>query len=134
MTVGVGVIISALVVVVGWWIVHWLNVHRDTLAKRRELRVQYLLEAYRRLEAASYRTSSDLPEAQRAFESAVADIQLLGTRAQIDALQAFLDDFLRGVKGAKVDDALKLLRNDLRKELSLEIDVPPVRIFRFERD
>lgn len=126
-------IISAAVIIVGWAVVHRLTVRRDTLAKRRDLRVQYLLDAYRRLEDAANRPLDSLPEAKRAFESAVADIQLLGTSEQIDALLKYLNQFTKE-GGGNVDPVLKLLRDDLRKELSLEKDVAQIHQFRFKND
>jgi hypothetical protein len=111
-------------------VAHELNVRRDTLAKRRDLRVQYLIEAYRKLEGSAGRINA-LPEVRRAFESAVADIQLLGTRAQIDALLEFLQQFKDNANG-NIDPVLKFLRDDLRKELNLEANVQPVHQFRFK--
>lgn len=49
------ILISTGVVIAGWIVAHRLNLQRDTAAKRRDLRVQYLLDAYRRLEAAANR-------------------------------------------------------------------------------
>lgn len=123
--------ISALVVMIGWVVVHRSNLRRDTLVKRRDLRVQYLLDAYRRLENASGRSLEDMPVAKRAFESAVADIQLLGTRSQIEALLAYLNQHVRD-GGGNVDPLLKLIRDDLRRELNLEEDVPLIHQFRFK--
>ena len=126
-------IISTAVIIVGWAVAHRLTVRRDTLAKRRDLRVQYLLDAYRRLEDAANRPLDSLPEAKRAFESAVADIQLLGTSEQIDALLKYLNQLTKE-GGGNVDPVLKLLRDDLRKELSLEKDVAQIHQFRFKND
>lgn len=127
------VVASTLVIVVGWVVAHWLNVKRDTIAKRRDLRVQYLLEAYRRLEGAVNRPIDALPQAKHAFESAVADVQLLGTRAQIDALLTYLNQYVEA-GGATIDPVLKLLRDDLREELGLEKNVAAVHQFRFKND
>lgn len=120
--------LSALVVIIGWAVAHRSNLRRDALAKRRELRVKYLLDAYRRLEEAA-RSPTNLTEAWRAFESAAADIQLLGTREQIDVLL----EYLRQVRDdrAQIDPLLKLLRDDLRKELDLAVDVPAIHQFKF---
>lgn len=123
------ILIPAAVVILGWIVAHELNVRRDTLAKRRDLRVQYLIEAYRKLENNAGRINA-LPEVRRAFESAVADIQLLGTKVQIDALLVFLRQFKDNVNGDIVP-VLKLLRDDLRKELHLELDVQSIHQFRF---
>lgn len=126
----VSILIPAAIVILGWIVAHELNLRRDTFAKRRDLRVHYLIDAYRKLENNSNRLNS-LPEAKQAFESAVADIQLLGTRAQIEALLIFLDQFKKNTNSS-IDPVLKLLRDDLRKELSLEINVRPIHQFRFK--
>lgn len=123
------ILIPAIVIIFGWVVAHELNVRRDTIAKRRDLRLQYLVEAYRKLEDTAGRGNGS-PESKRAFESVVADIQLLGTRAQIDALLLFLTQFAQNT-GGNIDPVLKLLRDDLRKELHLELDVAVVHQFRF---
>ncbi len=41
-------IITAVVAVVGWFIVHELSISRDIKNKRIELKIKYLIEAYRR--------------------------------------------------------------------------------------
>jgi hypothetical protein len=123
------VTLSTAVIVLGWVVAHELNKRRDTLAKRQDLRVQYLIEAYRKLEDNAGRIDA-LPEVRRAFEAAVADIQLLGTRSQIDTLLEFLQQFKDNANG-NIDPVLKLLRDDLRKELNLEANVQPVHQFRF---
>ena len=124
------ILIPAVVTILGWAAVHSFNLRSDTIAKRRDLRVQYLLEAYRRLEDNAGRLHA-LPEVKRAFESAVADIQLLGTKAQIDALLTFLTHF-KDNTGGSIDPVLKLIRDDLRKELNLEQSVKAIHQFRFD--
>ena len=123
--------ISALVVIVGWIIAHNLNLKRDALQKRRDLRVQYLLDAYRKLENSSGRSGEELASCYRVFESAVADVQLLGTRTQIEKLLPFLRQFEANT-GANINTLLDLLRDDLRRELDLESEVPQIHQFRFK--
>lgn len=127
---GYNLLLSVLVACVGWVVVHRLNVTRDISARRRELRIQYLLEAYRRLEAAANRDTPSVAEAQRAFESALADIQLLGTKYQITSLVEYLHAHVAS-GSSDIDPVLELLRADLRRELALEQDVPRVLVFRF---
>lgn len=65
---------TTVVLVVGWFVVHQFNVYRDHQNKRRDLRIQFLLDAYRRLESAAHR--GEMTETQKQeCESAVADIQ-----------------------------------------------------------
>lgn len=110
-------LIPAVVAVVGWFAAHQFNVYRDRINKRHDLRVQYLLEAYRRLESAANRPNKT-EEQLLAFESAVADIQLLGTAEQVQATVKYLCQHASS-GGAQIDEVLRLLRKDLRKELGL---------------
>ncbi len=122
-------LVPAIVAVVGWFTAHQFNSYRDRVNKRRELRIQYLLEAYRRLESAANRPNKTEKQAL-AFESAVADIQLLGTPEQANATVKYLRKHaLSG--GAEIDEILQLLRKDLRKEIGLKGEVENAVIFRF---
>jgi hypothetical protein len=124
-------LLAAVVAVVGWFAAHRFSVHRDRHNKRREMIVAYLLEAYRRLESAANREVMT-GEQKTAFESAVADIQLLGSHAEISTTTKYLQAHaING--GALIDEVLNLLRKDLRRELGLEpVDTKPI-IFRFDR-
>ncbi|MFI4940891.1 MAG: hypothetical protein ACHP7O_11200, partial [Burkholderiales bacterium] len=114
------------------FVAHQFNVYRDRKNKRRDMIVQYLLEAYRRLESAAHREKTE--EQAIAFESAVADIQLLGTFMQISAMVKCANALASsGGTGTTIDEVLRVLRNNLRKELGLSaLESTPV-IFRFER-
>lgn len=125
-------VVPAVVAVVGWFAAHQFNVHRDRQNKRRDLRIQFLLEAYRRLESAANRDGKTV-EQRLAFESAVADIQLLGTKEQVAATVAYLHQHAAGA-GAQIDSVLRLLRGDLRKELGLSGKVENAVVFRFTRE
>jgi hypothetical protein len=124
------VTLAPLVAVVGWFVVHQFNVYRDRRNKRHDMIVQYLLEAYRRLESAANRDKTE--EQTFAFESAIADIQLLGSVEQISATIKYLHAHASS-GGAGIDEVLCLLRNDLRKELCLSPAKSNPVIFRFER-
>src|ERR1700730_16829532 len=94
--------------VVGGLLVHLLSARRDRANKRKEQRVTYLIEAYRRLEECSQQFG--LAD-KRKLESAVADIQSFGTPRQVDLVQWFASDFAaRGA--ASLDDLLGDLRTD----------------------
>ncbi|MDD5299410.1 MAG: hypothetical protein PHD65_02835 [Gallionella sp.] len=124
-------ILPAIVAVLGWFVAHQFNIYRDRANKQRDLRIQFLLEAYRRLESAANRPEAGKDE-QDKFESALADIQLLGTKLQIEELMRFLADWNSSKGGASINSLLELLRIHLRNELKLEKDIPDVKIFRFE--
>lgn len=82
-------VVPSIVAVVGWFAAHQFNVHRDRQNKHRDLRIQFLLEAYRRLESVANREEKT-EDQMLAFEPAVADIQLLGSPEQIIATISYL--------------------------------------------
>ena len=127
----IGPALAAFVAIVGWGVAHRLSITKDRNAKQRDMRIQFLLEAYRRLESAASRPEAGKDE-QDKFESALADIQLLGTKPQIEELMRFLAEWNSTGGGASINPLLELLRTHLRKELNLEKEIPSIRIFRFE--
>jgi hypothetical protein len=104
-------------VAIGWWVVHTLNSSRDLRNERRKLRTTYLLEAYRRLEAAV--NPNDKMVTQPGVESAIADIQLLGTPQQVRMAQTFANEMAQSSE-ASLNQLLADLRDSLRSELQLE--------------
>ena len=126
-----GPLTAAIVAVLGWYVAHRSNAARDRINKRRDLITTYLLEAYRRLETAANRAPRT-DEQAIAFESAVADIQLLGSLDQIAALIEYLELYTANGEG-DLHPVLSLLRNDLRKELALAPVKAPPKVFRFVR-
>jgi ABC-type bacteriocin/lantibiotic exporter with double-glycine peptidase domain len=109
-------LVTTVVAIVGWFIAHRLAAARDRKSKRREQRVQYLVEAFRRLATVGNRPN--LPKFADELEAAIADIQLFGTPEQINKVQAFIKEMGEKDK-ASLNDLLTDLRQDLRKELRL---------------
>jgi hypothetical protein len=124
-------LITTFVAMVGWVVVHGLNSRRDFLNKRRELRIQYLIEAYRRLESASHANNSK--ERNVAVESAIADIQLFGTLEQIQLAVRFAGE-LSQKRTASLDELLSDLRDNLRFELNLQKTSVGIKHLRFESE
>ncbi len=110
-------LIGAGAAAIGWRVAHRQDMTRYQLAKRRELRLQFLIDAYRRLEFVSNRTIS--PGTSEEFERAIAEIQLFGSASQVALARQFASDFARGGT-APLDPLLSTLRQDLREELLLE--------------
>ncbi|MCE0499477.1 MAG: hypothetical protein LV481_16165 [Methylacidiphilales bacterium] len=108
---------STTIVVMGWYVVHRLTTARDLANKRRELRVGYLIEAYRRLENISNRDPEEVIASE--LERAVADIQLFGSLSQVALVREFCLGFVEK-RIFSLDPLLNDLRNDLRRELNLE--------------
>jgi hypothetical protein len=105
------------VAIAGWHVTHRLSMNRDRANNRRELRVQYLIEVYRKLESVSNRPFSDTTVAN--LEAALADIQLFGTVTQVRLAQQFVEAYSAGDKKA-IRPLLLELRDDLRRELDVE--------------
>ena len=122
-------VVTGLLTVLGWWVVNFYSKRRDIENDRRKLRTQYLLEAYRKLESATHRQGRQ-KEFEDQLESAVADIQLLGTAIQADLASRFAIDMAEnGI--AYTDDLLRDLRDSLRRELKLEPLTHNNRVLRF---
>lgn len=117
------------VAVLGWWIGHGLSARRDLANDRRKLRVTYLLEAYRRLEGGSNRINQESYRAQ--IESAIADIQLLGSPEQVAMAREFAFTMAQD-REASLDDLLFDLRRSLRDELQIEPVRESILFLRFE--
>lgn len=119
--------LAAVVAVLGWFVAHRLNVAKETATKRRELRVQYLIDAYRRLEGASHRAD---PNCRRELESAIADIQLFGSNRQVDLAHQFIESVAEN-GFATYNPLLEQLRDELRQELNMSHTESEIKIFRF---
>jgi len=98
---------------------HRLTSQRDQANRRSDLRIEYLLGAYRALADIVHRDLDPATDRARAFEQGLADIQLLGSEEQA-AMAIRVGRQLAAEKRADFDDLLLSLRGDLRKELGLE--------------
>lgn len=117
----VALVVSVFIAVGGWLV----NEFFSRRAVRRNMRIEYLLSAYRRLEHASNRHMSDAHET--ALEEAISDIQLLGSRGQVGMATDFARQFAADQR-ADTEPLLEDLRASLRRELQLE-EVPSQRMW-----
>ncbi len=125
----VAAIIGAVVVVVGRQISHRRELERTLAAKRRDITVQFLIDAYRRLEYASNRSDDRSVEKAAEIERTFADIQLFGSPQLVDAVQATASEWAKG-GGTSLTPLLTQLRQSLRSELNLDEVSPRVVSFR----
>jgi hypothetical protein len=107
--------VVAVVAIAGWWVVN----AQQRRAVRRNMRIEYLLNAYRQLERVTNREPTK--EHGRAIEEAVADVYLLGTPKQVELVADFAKNFAQA-GGADLNNLLMDLRKSLRRELLLEAD------------
>jgi len=112
----VPLLITSVVTIVGWFTAHELAAWRDRVSKRRDQRIEYLIQAFRHLAKAV--RHEPLHEVADEIRSAVADIQLFGSKDQILNVQNFVRHLVEDGEGP-LDDLLDSLRSDLRKELKL---------------
>lgn len=121
-------IVVGLVIAVGGWFATGVQNRR---AVRRTTRIEYLLSAYRRLDDASGRALDSAREAD--LESAVADIQLLGSVHQVELANEFVREFASD-RAAGAGPLLESLRQSLRRELLLDRAPPREVWLRIARD
>lgn len=121
-------IITSILTVLSWGVLHFLSKRRDLLNKKKEIRINYLIQAWRLLETASNRDSQEL---RSNIETAIADIQLFGTRRQIELVQKFAEEMATH-KSSSSSELLILLREDLRNELNLESVPNKFKFLRFK--
>lgn len=126
------ILVPVLVALVGWGVVHELNLKSDKKFRQREVRLEYLVTAYRNLEQGINRERKT-EEQNFAFESAIADIQLLGTPEQVKLIKEFSVAHAAGNKG-NMEAVLESLRNDLRQEIGLQELEIDFFTLRFDRD
>ena len=95
---------------------HYLSMKRDIENEKRKIRINYLIEAYRKLERGASPNSKKFDKGD--FESAIADIQMLGNLEQVNLAYDFAINASKG-DGSKLQELLENLRKELRQELSV---------------
>jgi hypothetical protein len=124
------IIVTIGIAALGWIIVHYFTSRRDRKNKIREIRIQYLIEAFRKIGLAAQREKADTFFSE--LESAFHDVQLFGSEKQINILMEFMDEY-KEKKTANIDLLLNELRNALRKELSLSPIKKGIKYFRVKK-
>jgi hypothetical protein len=110
-------VMLGLLAVLGRLLGHVLGARRELANKRRELRVQVLIDAWRSIERAAHRIARD---EMRDLEHALADIQLFGTPSQTDRAARVARSLSgKATNGAAIGELLEALRVDLREEMKL---------------
>lgn len=112
----------------GAYVVHALIKQRDQSNTLKKLRTEYLLDALRKLERGASPPSNAYSKGD--FESAIADIQILGSAEQVKLAHRFCEEAASG-NGNLLQELLESLRRDLRIELGVPLeDLPHFRPFR----
>lgn len=109
--------LPALVAIAGWLVGHHFNSKRDVANRRKEQVTKFLLDAYRKMEKSASARKPELTWDE--MESAIADIQLLGSPEQVDLAVAFARQ-MAAENTAYPQPLLRSLRKSLRSELNLQ--------------
>ena len=105
------VIITGVLVIIGWAVVHFSSKHRDFKNKQREIRIQYLINAWRKV------AEADTIGNDKSLTDALFDIQLLGTPEEIQQIKQVIKARFKDEYAGR--ELIHDLRNRLRKELDL---------------
>ena len=122
-------IIQCIITVIGWIVVYNFAIRQNTQIKKKEVTIEYLIQAWGKLEKASNRNDNRY---NTEIETAIADIQLFGTKRQIELAQQFAEEIARNKESSTLE-LLVLLREDLRKELKLERVPRKFKFLRFSK-
>jgi hypothetical protein len=107
-------LVVGVLIAVGGWFANGVLARRSV---RRQMRIDYLMSAYRQLESASNRAMT--VDHESAIERAISEIQLLGTTRHVELADEFARQFASDAT-ADAGPLLEELRATLRKELLLE--------------
>ena len=132
MTEIVAAIVGATGAILVWYLTACSLRRQDRDAKKREIRLRFLIDAYRQMENSANREGKEIPEALKTIELAISDVQLFGTRRQVALAQEIVSAFAAG-RDVSFNGLLNELRRDLRSELDLESLADERKILRFTR-
>lgn len=111
------VFVSAAVALIVVALGHAFALDRDRKNRRQEQRINYLISVYRAFGKANHHPQ--LYEVAEELEQAVGDVQLFGTKRQVELARKFATD-LGTAQAAEMDELLMELRDSLRAELGAE--------------
>lgn len=117
--VDISSIITVAVALSGWFIVHRLSAWRDRSNHKRKMQTDFLVTALRNLANSANRPYEKGAIHLKDLECAVVDIQLFGSKQQVQLAQDFAAE-LAEAGHASPDPLINSLRQDLRKELGYE--------------
>lgn len=126
------ILVTVVLAVLGWLTAHYFTERRTLSAKRRDVSLEHLINAYRILANDISHRTLEL-DGNRKLEDLLSDIQLFGSKEQVDLARALASEVAAG-KSFELDPLINSLRDDLRKQLRLEPVNGNVKWLRFEPD
>lgn len=115
------IVVSTLIVVMGWFVMNWLGSRRETKKKKLELQAKYLISVYERLNhLRTHQSTLDQYEIMSIITSSIAEIELFGTQHQIDIARNLGQEVVKYQGNVRsLNPLVNDLRNALRKYLGL---------------
>ncbi|MGE0052178.1 MAG: hypothetical protein AB7S49_11710 [Arcobacter sp.] len=111
--------ITIILAILGWIIAHYFTSKRDVSNKKREIILNYLIEAYLILtNDLTERGEIDLKKAEK-IEKIMSQVQLLGSKEQVNLVKKLAVSIGKNEIN-EYDSLINSLRDDLRMELELE--------------
>lgn len=108
--------------ILGALIVHITSLWREREKKNAEVRIEYLIDSWMKIEKASNTSFLDEKERKEVYEnleSSIARIMILGNKIEIEAASKFANELANG-NNKSVNELLDTLMNSLRSRLDLE--------------
>ena len=128
----VKILVTTVLAVLGWITAHYFAAQRTLAAKRRDITLEHLINAYRVLtNDISQRKLDD--DRQKKFEDLLSDIQLFGSTEQVN-LARQLADKAASENHFELDPLINNLRDDLRAQLQLDAVSGNVQWLRYKAD
>jgi hypothetical protein len=117
-------VVCGLIAVLGRILGHTLSAWNEAANRKRQYRIERLADAWRSIQIAANDTTTG---AKRILESALADVQLFGTLAQVTAAtRVELALEIASERTPALLELLEGLRGDLRREMRLGRHVTPL--------
>ena len=113
----VKILVTTVLAVLGWLTAHYFTAQRTLAAKRRDVTLEHLINAYRILTNEISHRNLDADRNEK-LENLLSDIQLFGSTEQVNLARALADEVAAG-QSFELDRVINNLRDDLRNQLQL---------------
>jgi len=117
------ILIGAIITIVGWCFISSSNIERDRIDKLNEIKNMYISNAYKVISFSStlMRFNRLSKDDFIKLEGAFKDIQLYGSKKEIELAQELIDSISQQGSYRDFDPLLNTLRDNLRTHYELEI-------------
>lgn len=118
--------IGIAILMIGWYVAAISASNNNTKNKLIELKTAYVIDAYTQITKSMRLVHRGLPTTE--IEEALTNVQLFGTSEQIREAHAAIKR-ISETGSVNVEPLLQLLREDLRKQVGIELETSPIETF-----